>query len=44
MKILIADDHAVLRKGLIQILTEEFPRRAIPRGRDHVGDTGLSGP
>ena len=26
MKILIADDHAVLRKGLIQILAEGFPR------------------
>jgi DNA-binding NarL/FixJ family response regulator len=25
MKILIADDHAVLRKGLIQLLAEEFP-------------------
>ena len=25
MKILIADDHAVLRKGLVQILAEEFP-------------------
>ena len=25
MKILIADDHAILRKGLIQILTDEFP-------------------
>ena len=24
MKILIADDHAVLRKGLVQILTDEF--------------------
>jgi len=26
MKILIADDHAVLREGLKQILTEEFPQ------------------
>ena len=25
MKILIADDHAVLRKGLVQILAEEYP-------------------
>lgn len=25
MKILIADDHAIVRKGLIQILREEFP-------------------
>ena len=26
MRILIADDHAVLRKGLKQILSDEFPR------------------
>jgi two-component system, NarL family, invasion response regulator UvrY len=26
MRILIADDHAVLRKGLRQILSDEFPR------------------
>jgi two-component system invasion response regulator UvrY len=25
MKILIADDHAVMRKGLVQILAEEYP-------------------
>lgn len=25
MKVLIADDHAIVRKGLIQILQEEFP-------------------
>ena len=25
MKILIADDHAMLRKGLIQILADEYP-------------------
>jgi two-component system invasion response regulator UvrY len=25
MNILIADDHAVLRRGLIQILEEEYP-------------------
>ena len=25
MKILIADDHAVLRKGLVQIMAEEYP-------------------
>lgn len=25
MKILIADDHAIVRKGLVQILLEEFP-------------------
>ena len=29
MKILIADDHAVLRKGLRQILAEEFPEAQI---------------
>jgi len=26
MKILLADDHAVLRKGLVQLLTDEFPK------------------
>ena len=26
MKILIADDHAIVRKGLVQILQEEFNR------------------
>jgi len=25
MKILIADDHAIVRKGLIELLREEFP-------------------
>lgn len=25
MRILIADDHVILRKGLVQILTDEFP-------------------
>src|SRR5882762_7223065 len=25
MKFLIADDHAIVRKGLIQLLREEFP-------------------
>ena len=25
MNILIADDHAVLRKGLVQIMAEEYP-------------------
>jgi len=29
MKILIADDHAIVRKGLIQILLEEFPQAVI---------------
>ncbi len=29
MKILIADDHLVVRKGLIQILMEEFPMAVI---------------
>ncbi len=29
MKILIADDHAVVRKGLVQILREEFPAAEI---------------
>jgi len=26
MRILVADDHALLRKGLIQLLADEFPR------------------
>jgi two-component system, NarL family, invasion response regulator UvrY len=26
MKILLADDHAILRKGLIQLLAEEYPK------------------
>ena len=25
MRILVADDHAVLRKGLIRVLAEDFP-------------------
>lgn len=29
MKILIVDDHAIVRKGLIQILLEEFPQSEI---------------
>lgn len=29
MKILIADDHGVVRKGLIQIIKEEFPQALI---------------
>ena len=29
MKILIADDHAIVRKGLVQILNEEFPAAEI---------------
>lgn len=29
MKILIADDHAIVRKGLVQLLIEEFPSAKI---------------
>ena len=29
MKFLIADDHAIVRKGLVQIIREEFPAAAI---------------
>jgi two-component system invasion response regulator UvrY len=29
MKILIADDHAIVRKGLVQLLQEEFPAARI---------------
>jgi two-component system, NarL family, invasion response regulator UvrY len=35
MKILIADDHAVLRKGLVQILAEEYPDA-------HFGETSTT--
>jgi len=34
MKILIADDHAVIRKGLKQILLEEFPSAVIEEAAD----------
>ena len=29
IKFLIADDHAIVRKGLVQILREEFPKAEI---------------
>src|SRR5687768_11686634 len=29
MKFLIADDHAIVRKGLVQILHEEFPEAEV---------------
>jgi len=29
MKILVADDHAVLRKGLVQLLADEFPEAQV---------------
>jgi two-component system, NarL family, invasion response regulator UvrY len=35
MKFLIADDHAIVRKGLVQILLEEFPEAEITE----VGDS-----
>ena len=34
MKILIADDHAIVRKGLRQLLLEEYPTAKI----EEVGD------
>ncbi|MBK5272613.1 MAG: response regulator transcription factor, partial [Bacteroidia bacterium] len=34
MRILIADDHAVVRKGLIQILLEEYPTAKIVEVED----------
>ncbi|WP_336516422.1 response regulator transcription factor [Pollutibacter soli] len=34
MKILITDDHAVIRRGLKQILLEEFPSAAIEEATD----------
>src|SRR5689334_1198849 len=29
MKFLIADDHSIVRKGLIQLLSEEFPNAEV---------------
>ncbi len=29
IKILVADDHAIVRKGLVQLLTEEFPQAEV---------------
>jgi two-component system, NarL family, invasion response regulator UvrY len=34
MKILIGDDHSVVRKGLIQIIQEEFPLAIITEAAD----------
>ncbi|MBL0153981.1 MAG: response regulator transcription factor [Chitinophagaceae bacterium] len=34
MRILIADDHAIVRRGLIQILTEEYPTIYIEEAAD----------
>jgi DNA-binding NarL/FixJ family response regulator len=34
MKFLIADDHAIVRKGLTQILTEEFPEAEVTEVAD----------
>jgi DNA-binding NarL/FixJ family response regulator len=34
MRILIADDHAIVRKGLIQILLEEYPSATIGETAD----------
>ncbi|RYF96136.1 MAG: response regulator transcription factor, partial [Chitinophagaceae bacterium] len=35
LKILIADDHAIVRRGLKQLLVEEYPSATI----GEVGDT-----
>jgi len=29
MKFLVADDHAIVRKGLVQILCDEFPSATV---------------
>ena len=34
MKVLIADDHAVVRRGLIQLLADEFPELSAGEARD----------
>src|SRR5690554_3145467 len=34
MNILIADDHAIVRKGLIQLLREEFPAADVTEATD----------
>ncbi len=34
MKILIADDHAIVRSGLIQLLREEYPFAIIEEAGD----------
>lgn len=51
MKILIADDHAIVRKGLVQLLQEEFPgaritdvvnsSEALREIRNHIWDVIL---
>lgn len=37
MNILIADDHAIVRKGLIQLLKEDFPAAKISEVSDGIG-------
>ncbi len=34
MKVLIADDHAVVRRGLIQLLADEYPAVSVGEARD----------
>ncbi|HVU94406.1 MAG TPA: response regulator transcription factor [Puia sp.] len=34
MRILIADDHAIVRRGLVSVLNEEFPRAEIAEAGD----------
>lgn len=36
LRILIADDHAIVRQGLIQILKEEFPMAIIEDAEDTI--------
>jgi DNA-binding NarL/FixJ family response regulator len=43
MKFLIADDHAIVRKGLIQLLREEFPKaevKEVVSGNDVLQEVG----
>ncbi|MES2621503.1 MAG: response regulator, partial [Bacteroidota bacterium] len=36
MNILVADDHAIVRKGLIQLLREEYPFSDVTEASDSV--------
>ena len=45
MKILLVDDHEIVRRGLKQLLTEEFPKAVfgeatrVPQARELAGPT-----
>ena len=41
MKILIADDHAVVRQGLKQILADEYRRATFGEAANATGDSEL---